>query len=293
MKDRHTTREWVCPVCDPEEIFENVEDFHLHMYSAEDHMEETTESQLSILGDLSLHQMPLDFTTCPLCNYLERPNSADTPLQKHIAEHIHAFSLMSLPWNIGLEGSERSLAVTGFAGENTNSYASWDNDSDSSEAEEFKTISQLWIELLQDIKTATEFKDLEHDDATALGVERIFDSRPIFQELINRIDWVGKAVLSAPTTMHEDQVKETLIGSIIAVRRIDNLQKLGATAFQEEVYDFGDLKSTSAPATSAPSTSATTFSAQIEVEHEVLSALQDLLFSMSTGKNVWISPLWE
>lgn len=108
MKDHHATREWICPFCN--QSFGNVAEFYLHIRSIQDHAEETAGSQLPILAELSLHQMPLDLRICPLCSYSDNQEFGYQSLLDHISEYTLTFALISIPWEEGFGGSEMSIA---------------------------------------------------------------------------------------------------------------------------------------------------------------------------------------
>ena len=97
-EDHSLSTFWECLVCDDGSKFREIQDFETHV--AEYHRDTITFSDLTVLGDMSLRRSSPELTACPLCNWAYEqtmPPSQDTLLE-HIAEHIHSFSLRSLPW---------------------------------------------------------------------------------------------------------------------------------------------------------------------------------------------------
>jgi len=166
-KDHHANREWICPICDPEESFEDITEFYLHMRLVKGHADEFPEHQLLTLGELSWNQAPLGFKGCPLCRYSEYQDSADENLRIHIAEHIHAFALISLPWKEGF--NEQSLAVSRFVGGNTNSELLSQNDIHESVTLDARSIRVLGSLLLAE---GAKFRELSQIGTFSEGAAR-------------------------------------------------------------------------------------------------------------------------
>ena len=89
---------WECLPCNnptaSPTLFDTAEQFLQH--TRKEHAESINEDQLSTLLPASLRPVPLEVSHCPICDESGAPGS-DVLLQ-HIAEHIHSFSLRSLPW---------------------------------------------------------------------------------------------------------------------------------------------------------------------------------------------------
>lgn len=86
---------WECFACDTAERFHTTETFTAHV---KEH-QSISESHLPTLIDVCLRKIP-HITSCPLCHWAEDQREILNPkaLFDHVAEHIHSFSLLSLPW---------------------------------------------------------------------------------------------------------------------------------------------------------------------------------------------------
>lgn len=100
-QDHSESTYWECLACsnfDTTEIFPNVEQFREHTRSV--HGEAITEEQLLILERVCSKSSPASIESCPLCIYKDQDEIPTDPetLLNHIGDHIHDFSLLSLPW---------------------------------------------------------------------------------------------------------------------------------------------------------------------------------------------------
>lgn len=97
MDDEHGGREqWVCHVCSQKNIyatFRESSDFTAHI--EQDHSKGIKPQQIPMLLSAWRCKIPLEISTCPLCRFEGDNQNA---VLDHIAEHIHSFSLRSLPW---------------------------------------------------------------------------------------------------------------------------------------------------------------------------------------------------
>lgn len=95
---------WECFACDTAEKFHTFETFTSHV---KEH-QSISESHLPILKDVCYRKTP-HITSCPLCTWTEDQvgNIDPKALFDHVAEHIHAFSLLSLPWAAATDGYEK------------------------------------------------------------------------------------------------------------------------------------------------------------------------------------------
>ncbi|KAH8811301.1 hypothetical protein F5884DRAFT_270157 [Xylogone sp. PMI_703] len=85
---------WQCPCCpgDPP-IFISLADIMAHLQI--DHSNDVSDDELAdVLSESVIHVMSI--TKCPLCDSDGPPDSPE--LVEHVLEHIHDFSLRSLPW---------------------------------------------------------------------------------------------------------------------------------------------------------------------------------------------------
>ena len=262
MKDHHATQQWVCSICDPVEIFHLAEDFENHMYSTDDHKETFTESQLPMLTKLSLLNMPLKFTSCPLCRSSERQDSAYKPLQDHIAEHIHSFALISLPWRDGDEGSEKSRAVAGFAGENTNSDIMSDSGSSDSKIEQSSSPAQAWMSLVNEARRTI----LMLDNATYHS-----EFTYLFSGIVETASMMATRAESVVALL-TDELNELLNHSLVAQQRIQYIGEMLEDEFTVKVIlreGYDDIRN------------------QIDSEHDILVDLFlkiDMTSSIDTSR---------
>lgn len=104
MDDEHEGREqWVCHVCSQKNIyttFRESSDFSAHV--KQDHSKGIKPQQIPMLLSAWRCKIALEISTCPLCRFEGDNQNA---VLDHIAEHVHSFSLRSLPW-APREGSE-------------------------------------------------------------------------------------------------------------------------------------------------------------------------------------------
>ncbi|KAH0593708.1 hypothetical protein MHUMG1_08459 [Metarhizium humberi] len=85
--------QWQCPCCggDPP-IFKSISGITAHLMSA--HLDAAPDSLEALLQEAELNVMGI--TKCPLCDSEGPQDSPD--LVEHVLQHIHDFSLRSLPW---------------------------------------------------------------------------------------------------------------------------------------------------------------------------------------------------
>lgn len=103
-KEHPSPSHWECFACDTEERFHTAETFTAHV---KEH-QSISESHLPTLIDVCLRKTP-HITSCPLCSWAENQveNLDPKDLFDHVAEHVHSFSLLSLPWAAATNGNEK------------------------------------------------------------------------------------------------------------------------------------------------------------------------------------------
>ena len=89
---------WVCFACPDAVRFDQAEELHSHIL--QDHRSIESELQIQTLKSAGERTAPQELTCCPLC---DNPQTQEASVDKlaltnHIAEHVHEFSLRSLPW---------------------------------------------------------------------------------------------------------------------------------------------------------------------------------------------------
>ena len=110
LNDDHKNSEfWVCFACNETVQFDREDDFVMH--TLEEHHDTISNDQICALKAICKRSVPTEINSCPLC---AKPTENDTGVDKgalidHVAEHVHSFSLRSLPWPAidDLESKER------------------------------------------------------------------------------------------------------------------------------------------------------------------------------------------
>ncbi|KAH8800614.1 hypothetical protein F5884DRAFT_529396 [Xylogone sp. PMI_703] len=99
IRNNHATfKYWQCIICEGEQRFTEVDSFLEHTKNK--HGSVITDDQASILEEISFYTGPRDLAECPLCSWANSQKFLDQDaLLNHVAEHVHLFSLMSLPWH--------------------------------------------------------------------------------------------------------------------------------------------------------------------------------------------------
>lgn len=82
---------WVCPLCDEDLVYSTMSEMMDHLHKAHPDNEEDISSIIS-----SSAQTRMRIRGCPLCEVNGEPDSPE--LIEHVLEHVHDFSLRSLPW---------------------------------------------------------------------------------------------------------------------------------------------------------------------------------------------------
>lgn len=88
--------QWVCHACSQRNIyatFGKSDDFTAHL--EQQHGKGIKPGQIPMLLSSWRRKVPFKFSACPLCSF---QSDDQTALLDHTAEHIHSFSLRSLPW---------------------------------------------------------------------------------------------------------------------------------------------------------------------------------------------------
>ncbi|EAQ90245.1 hypothetical protein CHGG_02180 [Chaetomium globosum CBS 148.51] len=113
MREEHeVSKYWLCSACLEPVRFELESHFYTHLQTQ--HREVVPEDQIPTLVSMSTYSTPPSLLSCPLCPS-QPDDEEDDPsaLLDHAAEHIHAFSLQSLPWPILEEGERQYLGLPG------------------------------------------------------------------------------------------------------------------------------------------------------------------------------------
>lgn len=96
MEEHLSERSWNCLICADGIAYANPSELARH--TSENHAEVTAD-QMATLLDASLVPISNNEFPCPLCRPNGAGSSGEAPADlNHIAEHIHSFALLSLPW---------------------------------------------------------------------------------------------------------------------------------------------------------------------------------------------------
>ncbi|KAK8104731.1 uncharacterized protein PG998_011764 [Apiospora kogelbergensis] len=107
VQDNHSILHWVCSQCSRNPDRRQFSTFNT-ISEWQDHFQDTHEDLVPGNGLASLAKFSearvLQPTSCPLCTFTT--GSAQTTLDQHIIQHIHAFALRSLPWGTKEDDAE-------------------------------------------------------------------------------------------------------------------------------------------------------------------------------------------
>jgi hypothetical protein len=93
-EEHSTDKLWICLICADDVKYEDKSSLSNHI--REKHEEHISVEQIPTLVDACLHTFSTTNLSCPLCSKDEAEDSRSS--LDHIAEHIHSFALLSLPW---------------------------------------------------------------------------------------------------------------------------------------------------------------------------------------------------
>lgn len=95
-KEYGGTEQWVCHACSQKNIhatFHKSNHFTAHLQHQ--HSNGITPQHIPMLCSAWRRKVPIEISACPLCSFEDDDRDV---LLDHTAEHIHSFSLRSLPW---------------------------------------------------------------------------------------------------------------------------------------------------------------------------------------------------
>jgi hypothetical protein len=96
FNDHVASISWVCDICGESDTTES--GFTKHLQGV--HHEAIAADQVALFAEMCYKRTAEEIPSCPLCSWVEdaqEPISSELVLD-HVAEHIHEFSLRSLPW---------------------------------------------------------------------------------------------------------------------------------------------------------------------------------------------------
>jgi len=101
LEDHESTESWVCFACIDAVQFDQEDAFIAHTLQV--HHNTIPRDQIPALKSICRRSTTAEISSCPLCTW---PTVGDGEVDRealvnHIAEHVHAFSLRSLPWAPG------------------------------------------------------------------------------------------------------------------------------------------------------------------------------------------------
>ena len=96
---------WDCPFCEPSEVFNERGLFQIHLQTTHSNDVSDSEDFASVYASTP----PPTITSCPLCSWAQEQGDGYevSDLIDHIAEHVHCFGLMALPWRSASIPSEK------------------------------------------------------------------------------------------------------------------------------------------------------------------------------------------
>jgi hypothetical protein len=96
FNDHVAVTSWVCDICGETDTTES--GFIEHLRGA--HHEAIAADQVKLFAQMCYKRTVEEISTCPLCSWAQDAREPISPelLLDHVAEHIHEFSLRSLPW---------------------------------------------------------------------------------------------------------------------------------------------------------------------------------------------------
>ncbi|KAL7793613.1 hypothetical protein V8C37DRAFT_378458 [Trichoderma ceciliae] len=111
LKEHNHFTYWICFSCQGHIQLETEEAFITHVQK--NHAATMPPHQIPLLANISKRSVPVEISSCPLCDWPEKDGEG-VPIDKdmlldHIAKDLHSFSLRSLPWadDNGQETHER------------------------------------------------------------------------------------------------------------------------------------------------------------------------------------------
>lgn len=109
QEDHETAKYWRCAACLEPTRFDLESDFDAHLRNQ--HKEVIPENQIPIFVSMSAYTAPPSLVSCPLCPPPADEEADPNAILDHTAEHVHSFSLRSLPWPIPEKGEREYLGL--------------------------------------------------------------------------------------------------------------------------------------------------------------------------------------
>lgn len=112
MREEHeVSKYWLCSACLEPTRFEIKSHFDTHLRTQ--HGDVVHEDQIPTFVVMSTYTSPPSLLSCPLCPPQPDDEEIDPGgILDHAAEHIHAFSLQSLPWPVLEKGEQEYLGLS-------------------------------------------------------------------------------------------------------------------------------------------------------------------------------------
>lgn len=96
-EEHSSVKVWTCVICDDKARYDDASTLLIHVQNS--HSESITKEQTPAFLHASLLVLPDMHLSCPLCKVGEEQRTAPgVSLLDHIAEHVHSFALLALPW---------------------------------------------------------------------------------------------------------------------------------------------------------------------------------------------------
>ncbi|KAL3447097.1 hypothetical protein BJX65DRAFT_104514 [Aspergillus insuetus] len=202
-KTHGSTEQWVCQACSQKNIsasFKEPVGFTAHLQ--QEHSRGIKPHQIPMLLSAWQRKVPVKISACPLCSFDSEDQNI---LLDHIAEHIHSFSLRSLPWPT-TDGSGKTDEDEGLSYFGQHPYF----DVDSAQSELSSSLSdmslldtKLEINSSSDAEEPTFARNNQQQQLTEDALEHLpnYTSRQA-----NTSDWLG--ILNAQTDLADDKTAE-------------------------------------------------------------------------------------
>jgi len=115
FNDHDMSSTWECDICGEAERYSSESDFVTHL--TEIHQGAIPADQIPLFLEMCCKKTVEEISTCPLCSWAEDADytASNTQLLEHVAEHIHAFALRSLPWAPDKDEDDRATFEKAFA----------------------------------------------------------------------------------------------------------------------------------------------------------------------------------
>lgn len=188
-KEHDSVQYWLCLNCLRPIKYYNKDQFIQHI--RDQHIGYISINEISFFADLCRYTAPQDLPSCPLClpdtgfnskrGKGEGSHIGRQDMLNHVAEHVHAFSLYSLPWLHPGDGELQYLGLTQSQASSDEDQWNYFDDDDSETSEEAGS----------DDSETPEADDSDDDSTDSPGsTEGLFEGlpEPVFDDIVPPAD---------------------------------------------------------------------------------------------------------